>query len=113
MARKTTRKILPRSDKISYAELAKYASEVQEENTKLKISAALHKNDLASRDAAIAELQYQLRSVRTQLGLANEQCEDYRVAAAVNARLMTTFGELNEKLRYPPAERPDAKARPE
>ena len=36
MARKTTRKILPRSDKISYAELAKYASEVQEENTKLK-----------------------------------------------------------------------------
>lgn len=69
--------------------------------------------EIARRDAAIAELQYQLRSVRTQLGLANEQCEDYRVAAAVNARLMTTFGELNEKLRYPPAERPDAKARPE
>jgi chromosome segregation ATPase len=70
-------------------------------------------SEIASRNAAIAELQYQLRSVRTQLGLANEQCEDYRVAAAVNARLMTTFGELNEKLRYPPAERPDAKARPE
>lgn len=61
--------------------------------------------EIAGRDAAIEELQFQLRQVKTKLGLVTEQCEDYRIAAAVNARLVAQFGEQNESLRYPPAER--------
>ena len=90
-------------------EVRKLEQLVEDQNTTVRAK----NSEITSRDAAIAELQYQLRSARSRLGLAEEQCEDYRIAAAANARLVATLAYQNEKLRYPPAARPDAKAQPE
>lgn len=87
-------------------------SRLRTENTRLRedLGAAEQetrsvRGELASRDAAIAELQYQLKSASTQLALSKERLEKATIAASINARMLASLTGENEKLRYPPAER--------